>query len=118
MHEVQDVARVPAQAVQLDDDKDIARADELEDGCQLVPALTRAAGDLLEPDDVAASGRELGLLGGGILPRGGYAGVADQVAVGGLAGRGGLGAHGVGVLLFTKTLRPLVNARIINCCQP
>ena len=62
VHQVQDVARVAAQPVELVNHQDVARPDKLDDRRQLVAAVTALAARLLGPDDVAACGLERGLL--------------------------------------------------------
>jgi hypothetical protein len=81
VHEVENVARVPASSVQLDDDEDIARPNEVEDRRKLIATVTGASRDRLGSNERAARGLELGFLGSRVLSGGGDAGVANQVTL-------------------------------------
>jgi hypothetical protein len=75
--EIENVPRVPAQAVQLDDDEDIARANEVEDRRELIATVPGASRDCLGSDERAACVFELGFLGSRVLSNGRNAGIAN-----------------------------------------
>ena len=79
VHQVENVPRVAPKTVELVNHQRIARPNELEDGSQLVAALTALSACLLDADDRAARGLERSRLDGRVLIIGADAGVADQV---------------------------------------
>jgi hypothetical protein len=80
--EVENVARVPAQAVQLDHHEDIAGSNEIQDRSKLAATVPGGPRDCLGSNERAASSLELGFLGSCVLSSGGDAGIANQMALG------------------------------------